>query len=186
MKNTRIQKMVLSGLFIALGYILPYFTGQIPTIGSMLLPMHIPVLIAGFICGAPYGAAIGFLTPLLRSVVTGMPPLFPVAIAMAFELATYGYLTGFFYKLLKKNTFNIYLSLLFSMVGGRVVWGLVTFALLGIKGGTFGLLAFVEGAFLGAIPGIILQIILIPAVVVLLQKHSIIAKINVSRIQHES
>jgi thiamine transporter ThiT len=84
------KKMVLSALFIALGLVLPFFTGQIPQIGSRLLPMHIPILLCGFVCGAPFGLAAGFITPLLRSLIFGMPPMMPTAVAMAFELAAYG------------------------------------------------------------------------------------------------
>jgi thiamine transporter ThiT len=82
-------------MFVALGLILPFFTGQIPKVGSMMLPMHIPVLLCGLICGWKYGLMAGAVLPLLRSALFGMPPLFPTAAAMAFELAAYGFLSGF-------------------------------------------------------------------------------------------
>lgn len=81
--------------------VLPFFTAQIPSIGSMLLPMHIPVLICGFVCGGPYGLLVGAIVPLLRSVMFGMPPML-VAIPMAFELAAYGFMTGFLIKSSKR------------------------------------------------------------------------------------
>ncbi|MEG2054700.1 MAG: ECF transporter S component, partial [Oscillospiraceae bacterium] len=103
MKKPKLRNLVLSALFVALGYILPYLTMQIPTLGKMLLPMHIPVLLAGFVCGAPWGLVVGVVTPILRSLIAGMPQLFPVAAAMAFELGTYGLLAGLFYKILPKK-----------------------------------------------------------------------------------
>ena len=66
MKNSNVKNLALSAMFIAIGQVLPFFTGQIPQIGNMLLPMHIPVLLCGLICGWKYGALVGFTTPLLR------------------------------------------------------------------------------------------------------------------------
>ena len=120
------KNIALSGLFIALGIVLPFLTGQIPNIGRMLLPMHIPVLLCGFVCGWPFGLIVGFVTPLLRSVMFGMPPLFPTAVAMSFELAAYGLTAGLFYKYSKKNTLSTYITLLLSMICGRIVWGIVS------------------------------------------------------------
>ena len=78
------KNLVRASLLMALGLLLPFLTGQIPQIGRMLSPMHIPVLLCGMICGWPYGLAVGFLTPLLRSVLFGMPAIYPQAVAMAF------------------------------------------------------------------------------------------------------
>ena len=89
-----VRALVLSAMFLALGLVLPFFTGQIPQVGSMLLPMHLPVFLCGLICGWQYGAAVGFVTPLLRMSLFGMPPLL-TAVAMAFELAAYGGVAGF-------------------------------------------------------------------------------------------
>ena len=83
-------------MFLALGYVLPFFTGQIPAVGKMLLPMHIPVLLCGFVCGWQYGLMVGFIVPLFRSVLAGMPVMMPTAVGMAFELATYGVLCGLY------------------------------------------------------------------------------------------
>ena len=99
MKHDALKKLVLSAMFIAVGLVLPFFTGQIPQIGKMMLPMHLPVFLCGLICGWPYGLAVGFVTPLLRSMIFSMPVMYPAAIAMAFELATYGFVAGFLYNL---------------------------------------------------------------------------------------
>lgn len=164
------QKLALSALFLSLGILMPFLTGQIPKFGSMLLPMHIPVLLCGFICGWPYGLGVGFITPLFRSLMFGAPALYPQAVAMAFELATYGFLAGLIYAKLPKKPLSAYVSLLAAMLGGRLVWGGVSALLYGVGGKAFTLAAFVSGAFLGAIPGIILQIVFIPAFVILLEK----------------
>lgn len=169
-KNNSILNMVMAAMFLAIAYVLPFFTGQIPEIGSMLCPMHIPVLLCGFICGWPWGLAVGLIAPLLRSVILGMPPLFPTAVCMAFELAAYGAMTGLFYKWLPKKKGGIYVSLISAMVVGRLVWGFAMMFCMGIKGGSFGVAAFLTGAVTDAIPGIVLQIVLIPILVMLLEQ----------------
>ena len=136
----------------------------------MLLPMHIPVLLCGIICGWEYGLAVGAILPLLRSVIFGMPPMYPTALAMTFELAAYGAVIGLLYRRFFKGTAGIYLSLLTAMVSGRIVWGIAQAVLLGVGGKTFTVSAFLAGAVLNAVPGIILQLLLVPAVVILLEK----------------
>ncbi|MBP3392287.1 MAG: ECF transporter S component [Clostridia bacterium] len=169
MKRNSLMKMILAAFFLALSYVMPFVTGQIPEIGAMLCPLHIPVLLCGFICGWPWGLAVGFIAPLLRSFVTGMPPLFPTAVCMAFELAAYGLVAGLMHKILPRKKPYIYLSLLTAMIIGRVVWGCAMFICLGVTGGSFTLAAFIAGAFTNAIPGILVQIILIPVLVMALE-----------------
>ena len=122
MRRNEIKKLVLSAMFLALAFVMPFLTGQIPQIGSMLCPMHIPVLLCGFFCGAPWGLVVGFIAPILRSFTLGMPPMFPTAFCMAFDASK------------------------------------------------FGLSAFLAGAVLNAVPGIIVQIVLIPVLVITLEK----------------
>lgn len=177
MKNTyrsNILKLTLSAMFMAIGLVLPLLTGQIKTIGNMLLPMHIPVMLCGLICGWYYGAAVGFILPILRSVTFGMPELYPSAIAMAFELMTYGLAVGVMYSLLPKKNINIYVSLLTSMVVGRAVWGAAYAALLSVSGDALTWKIFISSAFLKAFPGIILQFIIIPALMIFLKKIKLI------------
>lgn len=164
------KKMVLSALFMALGIVLPFLTGQIQQIGNMLLPMHIPVLLCGFLCGWQYGLAVGFVTPLLRSVLFGMPPLMPTAAAMAVELAVYGLMTGLLYGKLPKRTPYLYVSLLCAMIAGRIAWGIAAVPLFGMAGQGFSVQIFLSGALLNAIPGIILQIVLIPVIMMALTR----------------
>ena len=170
MKNKNVLKLTYSGVCLALCLVLPFLTGQIPQVGSKLLPMHIPVLLCGFLCGPVWGLGVGLVAPILRSLIFGMPPLFPTALAMAFELAAYGLLAGLFYKLLPKKTPYLYVALILAMIGGRLVWGLAMMILMGATGKGFTLAAFWTGAFANAWPGIVLQLVLIPPVVAALKK----------------
>ena len=132
------KKLTLSAMFIAVGMVLPLLTGQIQQIGSTFLPMHLPVILCGLICGWQYGALIGFILPFLRSVTFGMPPLFPTAIAMAFELATYGLVIGLIYgRSHWQCVISLYRSLIAAMLAGRIVWGIVQIVLLGLIGKSF-------------------------------------------------
>ncbi|MBE6973266.1 MAG: ECF transporter S component [Ruminococcaceae bacterium] len=170
MNNKQLKTLVLAALFLALSYVLPFFTGNIPQIGSMLLPMHIPVLLCGFICGGPWGAVVGLIAPVMRSVLTGgFPPMFPTAFAMAFELAAYGFVSGFLARRLTKNLKGIYVALISAMLCGRVLWGVVM-AFITVKGSGFTFAAFIAGAFTNALPGIILQLVAIPVIVLTLYK----------------
>ena len=171
MKKGVVKKTVLSALFLAIGMVLPLFTGQIKEIGDSLLPMHIPVMLCGLLCGPGFGAAIGLGLPFLRSVTFGMPPIYPNAVWMALELATYGLVIGLASRGLKiKGVWNTYLSLIIAMLSGRVVWGIAKAVLLGVGGRAFTVSMFIVGGFVDAAIGILLQLILIPTVVVLVKK----------------
>lgn len=175
MKNKKIENLVLAAMFLALGIVLPFFTGQIPQIGKMLLPMHIPVLLCGLICGWKYGMAVGVVLPLLRSVLFTMPPMFPTAVGMALELMTYGGVIGFLYAHSKWQCIvSLYRCMLAAMLSGRIVWGIAQMFLLGIGTNGFTFQAFLAGALLNAVPGIILQLILIPAVMLGLHKTGLV------------
>ncbi len=166
-----LHKLVLSAMFIALGLILPLFTGQIPQIGNMLLPMHIPVFLCGLFCSWKYGAAVGLILPILRSLIFSMPPMYPKAIYMALELCAYGFIVGFVYfKAKRKNLLWLYVSIICAMLGGRIVYGISKTVLLGITGSSLTFGAFISGGFIEAIPGIILQLVLIPAVFLLVKR----------------
>ena len=178
-----IRKLVLSAMFMAIGLVLPFITGQIQPIGNMLLPMHIPVLLCGLICGWQYGAIVGFILPLLRYALFGMPPIFPTGVSMTFELAAYGAVIGLMMQWLsRKNTtgngknyvLNLYLALIGAMLAGRIVWGLVRFILAQATMQPFSLEMFMAGAFLTAIPGIIVQLILIPGIMAALKRAGVL------------
>ncbi len=168
---SKTKKLIFASCMLALGIVLPLFTSQVKEIGDSLLPMHFPVMICGVVCGWGYGASIGFIMPFLRSVIFGMPPLYPNAVWMALELATYGLVIGLIYmKKHNKKNWWIYFSLICSMLCGRMVWGIAKLLLLSIKGNTFTLTAFITGGFVDAFPGIVLQIVLIPLIIIVLEK----------------
>jgi len=168
------KNLVLSGLFLAFGIVLPFFTAQVPSIGNKLLPMHIPVLLCGFICGWPYGLFIGLILPVFRSMLFGMPPMFPTAVAMTFELAVYGLASGLLFKLLPKKNVFIYVTLVISMICGRMIWGAASVLLFGIAGKVFSMELFMAGAIINAIPGIVIQLIIIPIIIIALRKANLI------------
>lgn len=177
MKNTKktTQNFVLAAMFMALGLVLPFLTGQIQQIGNMLLPMHLPVLVCGLICGWQYGAVVGFVLPLLRFVLFGMPPIYPMGVSMAFELAAYGFLVGWLYSHSRwQCIISLYRCLLAAMVGGRLVWGAVRVLLSGVAGQAFTWEMFLSGALLTAIPGIVLQLTLIPALMLALDRTGLV------------
>ncbi len=158
--------MILAALFLALAYVMPYLTGQIPELGSALCPMHIPVLLCGFLCGPLWGLTVGAIAPLFRSLTLGMPPFFPEALCMAFELAVYGAFSGLLHRMLPRKKPFVYVSLIGAMIAGRIVWGAAMLLCLGAEKFTFA--AFIAGAFTNALPGIAVQIILIPILVMML------------------
>ena len=163
--SINIKKMVLSALFLTIGIILPFFTGQIPAVGNMLLPMHIPVLLCGFACGWKYGVVVGVVLPLMRSALFAMPVMFPNAVGMAVELAVYGAVTGVFRKRISRTKWEVYLALLCAMLLGRVVWGLTSIGLFALAGSQFTWKIFMMQAFVNAVPGIIIQFLIIPPIV---------------------
>jgi len=169
------KKITLSALFIALGLVLPLLTGQLKGLGNAFLPMHLPVLICGLVVGPLYGLVVGLILPVLRHFTFGMPPLYPTAIAMSFELATYGFVIGFVYKTSRwKCIIALYESLIIAMIAGRIVWGITTVILLGVNGQAFAWQKFIEGAVLNAIPGIVFQLIFIPSLMLALHKTGLV------------
>ncbi len=172
--NKKIRKLTYSALLLAMAYVLPFLTANIPEIGSMLCPMHIPVLLCGFVCGPVWGLTVGAAAPLLRSLTIHMPPLYPAASAMAFELAVYGFATGVLYRMFPKRIGYTYAALIISMVAGRLVWGAARLIMAGISDMDFGFAAFISGAVTTAIPGIILQIVIVPALIYALEKGNFI------------
>ncbi len=170
MKNSPVFRLSLAALFLALGLLLPFLTGNDRVLGAVLSLMHIPILLCGFVCGSFYGLAVGFLTPLLRSLLIGAPPMMPVALAMAFELAAYGALAGCLYRKLSKSPGGVYIALVLSMLLGRMVWGVASYLGFQAMGQPFTLQTFWTAAFITPWPGILLQLALVPAIVIALQR----------------
>jgi len=175
MKNKRILKLTYSAVCIALAFALPFLTWNNQQLGNMFSLMHVPVLLCGFICGWPWGLCVGIISPLLRSLIIGMPPLFPTAVAMAVELAVYGLLAGLLYKIFPKKNLFIYISLAAAMIGGRIAGGAAQFIIAGIKSTRYSIGAFFTSYFANAIPGIVLHIILVPLIVMALRNEKLMA-----------
>ena len=172
-----IKNLTSSAVCLLLCMILPLLTGQIPQIGMALAPMHIPVLLCGFVAGPAYAMIVGLVAPLLRMLLFGMPMPF-MAITMCFELAVYGLVSGVLYMLLPKKIMFIYVSLIAAMLIGRIAWGIAAmqlvsaaiFPVLPMGWVQFGWSEFLSAAFVTAVPGIIAHIILVPLIVIALQK----------------
>lgn len=167
--KTKTNDLVKAGFFLALGIILPYvfhITGGM--LGQVFLPMHIPVLLCGFLLGERYGLIVGIITPLLNSFLIGMPPIYPTALAMVFELGVYGFLSGYLYK---KKKFNIFASLIIAMLAGRAVSGAANYMLLSMMGKKYMFAAFLTSSFITPIWGILAQLILIPVIIKLVEKN---------------
>ena len=163
-------RLTYSALYLAIAMVLPLITGQIPEIGKALCPMHIPALLCGFVCGWPWGLGVGFIAPVMRSVIFGMPAMVPGAVAMSFELAVYGGVAGWLHSRLPDNPGIIWAELLAAMILGRVVWGAARLVISGVTGNPFTWALFISGAVTTAIPGIILQLVLIPILVIAMER----------------
>lgn len=175
MQNKSLKKIIISAFFLAIGLVLPSIFHMFGAAGKIFLPMHIPVILCGFICGWQYGLVCGIVTPLLSSVLTSMPVLIPFGVSMMFELGTYGMICGFLYQRFNKN---IIISLVIAMIGGRIVSCLANMIILGIASKPFAFNMFLTGAFVTALPGIIIQLVLIPILMMSLEKTGQLSKIK--------
>lgn len=169
MKKINTMRLIYAAICIALGILLPQVNKLIPVanIGAILSPMHIPVLLSGFLCGVPYAIFVGFILPLLNFILTGMPPIYPIGLSMMFELAAYGMIAALLYKVTKNN---IWVSLIGAMLGGRIVMGIANTILFGLADKPYSFSTFLSAAFVTALPGIVIHLIVIPAVVYALKK----------------
>lgn len=156
-KEFNTKRLLITSMFIAIGIVLPSIFHNFNMAGNIFLPMHIPILICAIICGEKYGGICGAIVPILSSFLTGMPPIFPVAIIMSLELGCYGLILG---VLLKRR--SIIVSLIITLLAGRIVSCIANFIILGVVQNTFAFSTFMMGAFVTALPGIIIQLILIP------------------------
>lgn len=172
MKSINIRSLTGTALCIALELIVPMLFHAVG-LGAAFSPMHLPVLICGLCFGPGYGLVCGLIGPFLSSIVTGMPPLFPTCLTMTFELATYGFLSGLLYRTFNKN---LYLSLITTMIAGRIVGGLVSAIIFTIIGSPYSFELFFSAYFVNGIPGILVQLILVPLIVVALEKGKVITR----------
>jgi niacin transporter len=173
---TKTKQLVFTALCIALGVVLPLTLHAVPNAGSVLLPMHIPVLLCGLICGWPYGLACGILTPALSSLLTGMPPA-PYLPSMLLELAAYGLSAALLLRFVRTgNDFrDLCISLVGALIAGRLVMGVLN-ALI-FRAGSYTFQAWIAASFVTALPGIIIQLIILPVIIQILKKAGVIQRV---------
>lgn len=164
------KEMVYAALFLALALLLPFLTANNRELGNIICIMHFPIFLAAYLIDYRYSMMVGFIAPLLRSFIFGMPQMIPTAISMAFELLTYACVCGILYRAFKKKVWGIYISLLVSMVVGRVVSGIVKAIIMGANGSKLTFDVFFATNVIKTLPGIGLQIIIIPLLVMTLRK----------------
>lgn len=172
---TKTKRLIFAGLCVALGVVLPVAFHSVANAGSIFLPMHIPVFLCGLVCGWPFGLACGVLAPLLSSLFTGMPPMAYLP-SMLCELAVYGFASGLLVRFVKtgKLLADLYLSLIGAMLAGRLVFGLLNAVI--FRAGSYSLPIWMTAAFVTALPGIIIQLAVIPALVLALKKTKLITE----------
>ena len=168
-KLTALNKSILTALCVALCVVLPMTLHAIPKGGVLFSPMHLPVLLCGLVCGAPFGLVCGILGPLVSSLLTGMP-VFGYMPVMMIELGLYGLISGLVMQFLRsgKLVVDLYAALVIAMLGGRVITGILR-ALI-FAGGSYSWSAWAAGYFVSCLPGIIIQLILIPIIYVALER----------------
>lgn len=175
MKRNNLYRMVVTAVLLAVGMVLPFLTGQLQSIGKLISPLHIPAFICGLTCGPWWGAALGLVLPVLRSVVFGMPKLMPTAIAMMFELAAYAAVAGMLYPMMLKALKNkrlaaMLIALVIAMLAGRVAGGVAQAVILGAQGSSYGFGMFVAGYFGSNLVGAAIHLVVVPVVVLALEK----------------
>lgn len=165
-KKFAVKDLIVASFLLAFGVILPMIFHAFGMMGNIFLPMHIPVLIGGFLLPPSLALVLGVLTPLISSVTTGMPVLFPMAVIMMFELATYGFVTAL---IVSKTKISNIITLIISMISGRIVAGFVVFVLAAFFNVKMSPIMFIKGAIITGLPGIIIQLIIIPSIIIVLK-----------------
>lgn len=169
------KDLVLTGVLLALGLVTPMAFHLFGGTGPVFLPMHIPVLIGGFVLPPFLALLLGMITPLVSSVLTGMPKIFPMGVIMVFELGIYGFVASLANRKLRLSSIP---SLTIAMIAGRVAAGIVVFVLSSGFGVQMNAITFIKGAVVIGLPGIVIQIILIPSLVYAINKVNKKANVN--------
>ncbi|MDR7856544.1 ECF transporter S component [Tissierella sp.] len=170
-ERNNVKRLVIAGLLLAIGIIVPTIFHSAGLPGQTFLPMHIPVLIGGFLLPPHLALLLGMLTPILNSLITGMPALFPMAVIMIFELGIYGLVASVMYRQLRVPSI---ISLIVSMIAGRVMVGVVVFVLAAFFSIQLDPMTFIIGGVTTGLPGIIIQLVLIPTLIYSIVKYTTI------------
>lgn len=188
------KKMIYGAICLALGVILPALMGNVEVLGQTFLPMHFIVMLCGFMCGPSIAGLVGIIIPVFRFMLFGFPTVYPLGLAICFELLTYGVVTGLLFAKFGNKTFkfiknskmsegkkkivstfiNIEIILIIAMIAGRIVWGACMAFFTYLLGGLFTPYMFVLAAFVEVIPGIVIQLVFLPILVIALQKAKLI------------
>ena len=168
-KLSVLNQSIITALCVALCVVLPMALHAIPGGGVLFSPMHLPVLLCGLVCCAPFGLICGLLGPLVSSLLTGMPA-FGYMPVMMIELGLYGLISGLVMRFLRsgKLVIDLYISLIIAMLGGRIITGILR--ALVFAGGTYSWSAWATGYFVSCFPGIVIQLLLLPAIYVALER----------------
>ena len=174
-RNQSLYRLLITAILLALGMVLPFLTGQIPSIGQLISPLHIPAFICGLTCGWGWGAALGLILPILRGLIFGMPPFPAVGLPMAFELLFYGLVTGLLYPVLRKAVKGQHIAamlgtMIVSMVAGRIAGGVAKAVMMGLSGQGYSFAMFFASYFTGTLPGAVIHLIVCPYVVTMLEQ----------------
>ena len=171
---TLIKRTVISGMLLASCVLLPMAFHAVPGAGPMILPMHIPVLVAGLACGPVFGAAVGVIGPFLSNLLTGMPPTGPILLTMMIELGVYGAVTGLILKFLRlgRSAFDLYAALIGAMLVGRIVAGFLQ--ALFFFDGVYAIGVWTTQYFVTSLPGIVIQLVFLPSLVMALERERVI------------
>jgi len=176
-KSFDLRSIVYAAVCLALCLVLPFLTGNIPSIGKQFSPMHFPVLLCGFISGPFWGSIVGFVAPLRRNLLFGAPAIYPDALRMCVELLVYGMAAGLFYRYLPKRSFGIYVSLLCAQFFGRIAWGVAQFFLSVFdRSNSFYFEMIFTQTVVNSLYGILIQLLLIPPIVLAMQRARLISK----------
>lgn len=176
-KTFELRSIIYAAICLALAMILPLLTGGNASLGQMFCPMHLPVLLCGFIAGPFWGGAVGLIAPFLRFLIFGSPAIYPMAVRMAAELMVYGLAAALFYRYLPKKPAGIAISLVCAQLFGRIAWGVMQFALSIVDPKfAFSVEIVIAQTLTPAIYGILIQLLVIPPVVYAMQKAKYISK----------
>lgn len=168
-----VKRMVTTAICVAMCVVLPLAFHAIPNAGAVMLPMHIPVLLCGLVCGWQYGFVCGLIGPLLSSF-TGMPSM-AVLPGMMVECAVYGLVTGILMRLVRtgKPTADLYISMVSAMFLGRLLSGFAKSLVFAPGTAPF---AWVTTSLVTGIPGIIVQLVVMPVLVLALTRAGLIPR----------
>ena len=174
-RNDSLYRLLITAILLAVGMVLPFLTGQLQSFGQLISPLHIPAFICGLTCGWGWGAALGFVLPILRGLIFGMPPFPAVGLPMAFELMFYGLVSGLLYPVLRKalkekRLAAMLIAMVAAMIVGRCAGGAAKAVMMGLNHQPYAFSAFFASYFTGTAVGAVIHLVICPLIVLALEK----------------